>query len=93
MWRCPGHRVQLRNGCQVSRRVMSEGKMSSGERSRRRRLSERAQRGAANTPCDEHTDEALRVLVRILAREAARELFERSCVSPKNENTAEDAQP
>ena len=67
--------------------------MSSGERSRRRRLSERAQGDGANTPNGRYADEALRVLVRILAREAARELFERSCVSPKNENTAEDAQP
>lgn len=70
-----------------------KGKMSSGERSRQRRLAERARRQGANTPTGGHADEALRSLVRILAREAARELFERSCVSPNTKNTAEDGRP
>ena len=64
--------------------------MSSGERSRRRRLSERAQRDGANTPTGRCADEALRSLVRILARQAAQELFEQSCANRNTENTAED---
>ena len=67
--------------------------MSSGEQSRRRRPSERSQGNGADTPTGRYADEALKTLVRILARQAARELFEQACVNPNTETTAEDGRP
>ena len=48
------------------------------DRSRRRSVSGEAQRERENVSIDRSAEEALRSLVRILAREAARELFEKS---------------
>jgi hypothetical protein len=52
----------------------------SSDRSRRRGASKRAQRERDDISIDRNADEALRSLVRVLAREAARELFAKSCV-------------
>ena len=60
----------------------------SADRSRRRDTSKAAQGECDNTTIDHHAEEALRSLVRVLAREAARELFAKSCVT-NNDASAE----
>lgn len=51
------------------------------DRSRRRDVSKGAQREREDVSIDRNADEALRSLVRVLAREAARELFAKSDVT------------
>ena len=48
------------------------------DRSRRRSVSKEAQAERDNVSIDRSAEEALRTLVRVLAREAAREVFEKS---------------
>jgi hypothetical protein len=60
----------------------------SADRSRRRDVRQNPQGERDNTTIDHQAEEALRSLVRILAREAARELFAKSCVAADN-NAAE----
>jgi len=55
----------------------------SSDRSRQRDVSKGAQRECDDISIDRHADEALRSIVRVLAREAARELFATS--SMRNE--------
>ena len=55
----------------------------SSDRSRRRGVSKVVPREREDISIDRNADEALRSLVRVLAREAARELFAKSCM--KNE--------
>jgi hypothetical protein len=62
------------------------------DRSRRDGVSKEAQRERENVSIDREAEEALRALVRILAREAARELFERSCLIVGGESAPEDEQ-
>jgi hypothetical protein len=52
----------------------------SSDRSRRRGTSKRTQRERQDTLIDRNADDALRSIVRVLAREAAREFFEKSYV-------------
>lgn len=62
----------------------------SADRSRRRDPGKNPERGDRdNTTIDQHAEEALRSLVRVLAREAARELFAKSCVTADNDVSAE----
>ena len=61
----------------------------SSDRSRRPGVSKEAQREREHTSIDRHADEALRSLVRVLAREAARELFATSCVTADNDASPE----
>lgn len=61
----------------------------SADRSRRGSVKNRAAADRDNTTIDHHAEEALRSLVRILAREAARELFAKSCVTADNDVSAE----
>lgn len=63
----------------------------SSDRSRRRGMSKRAQREREDISIDRNADEALRSIVRVLAREAAREFFEKSYVrhDGKDEATEE----
>lgn len=61
----------------------------SSDRSRRHGPSKEAQGGREDTSLDRFADEALRSLVRVLAREAARELFAKSCVSTDNDDMPE----
>jgi hypothetical protein len=56
----------------------------SADRSRRRDARKSAHSERDNTTIDHQAEEALRSLVRILAREAARELFAKSCVAADN---------
>ena len=56
----------------------------SADRSRRRGTRKSVQGESDNTTIDHHAEEALRSLVRVLAREAARELFAKSCVAADN---------
>ena len=61
----------------------------SSDRSRRRHgMSKGAQHERENISVDRNADEALRSLVRVLAREAARELFAKSCGSVKDDDDA-----
>jgi len=62
------------------------------DRSRRRGVSKEAQRVRANISIDRNADEALRSLVRVLAREAARELFAKSCVRHASDDDASEGQ-
>jgi hypothetical protein len=41
---------------------------------------------------DAHTDEALRALVRLLARQAAREIFERESANARSNHSSEEGQ-
>ena len=67
-----------------------KGFIMSSDRSRRRHgVSKGAQRERDITSIDRNADEALRSLVRVLAREAARELFEKSCVRVENDDAPE----
>ena len=61
--------------------------MSSG-RSRRRGMSKRAQRERENISIDRNADEALRSIVRVLAREAAKEFFAKSYVRHEGDDDA-----
>ena len=61
----------------------------SSDRSRHHGVSKEAQRVREDASIDRHAEEALRSLVRVLAREAARELFANSCVTPDNDASAE----
>ena len=63
--------------------------MSSDRSRRRHRVSKGAQGERDITSIDRTAAEALRSLVRVLAREAARELFEKSCVSMENDDAPE----
>jgi hypothetical protein len=60
----------------------------SADRLRRRDTRKAAEGQRDNTTIDDHAEEALRSLVRVLAREAARELFAKSCVDA-NDDSAE----
>jgi hypothetical protein len=62
------------------------------DRSRRRSVSEEAQRERENVSIDRTAEEALRSLVRILAREAARELFEKSCLTVDSNDASKGTQ-
>jgi hypothetical protein len=53
---------------------------------RGRGISERAQREREDVSVDRNADEALRRLARILAREAARELFEKSSLTVESDD-------
>jgi hypothetical protein len=57
----------------MGRRIMAERERKRGKRARR---SPRINRQLATAPIDTPGDGALRALVRVLARQAARELFE-----------------
>ena len=61
----------------------------SSDRSRRRGMSKRAQHERENISIDRNADEALRSLVRVLAREAARELFAKSGTRHEGDDTPE----
>lgn len=61
----------------------------SADRTRRRGGSHHPDGERDNTTIDRHAEEALRSLVRVLAREAARELFAKSCVTADNDVAAE----
>ena len=65
----------------------------SGERSHQRDAGEHAHAEGANTPTGRYAHEALRALARILARQAAQELFEKSRVSLDTSNNPEDGRP
>lgn len=58
----------------------------SADRSRRGGGSKKAQRERENVSIDRSAEEAMRSLVRILAREAARELFEKSSLTVDSED-------
>jgi hypothetical protein len=60
----------------------------SGYRSRRRGVSKEAHPERDTVSIDRGAEEALRSLVRILAREAARELFERSSLTVEESDDA-----
>ncbi|HVL69351.1 MAG TPA: hypothetical protein VM364_18990 [Vicinamibacterales bacterium] len=62
----------------------------SADRKRRRGVIRDADGVRDITTIDERAEEALRSLVRILARKAARELFAKSCVIAENPVPAED---
>jgi hypothetical protein len=62
------------------------------DRSRRRSVSKEAQAERENVSIDRSAEEALRTLVRILAREAARELFEKSCLAVDGDDAREGKQ-
>ena len=64
----------------------------SSDRSRRRDRSKAAQHERENVSVDRNADEALRRLVRVLAREAARELFAKSCQTREGEHDAPEGQ-
>jgi hypothetical protein len=64
----------------------------SSDRSRRRGISEGAQRARENISIDRNADEALRSLVRVLAWEAARDLFATSCVSHEGDDDPPEGQ-
>ena len=64
----------------------------SGDRSRRRSVSKGAQAERENVSIDRSAEEALRTLVRILAREAARELFEKSSLAIDRDDAPEGKQ-
>ena len=67
-----------------------KGFIMSSDRSRRRHgVSKGTQRERDITSIDRSVDEGLRSLVRVLAREAARELFEKSCGSVENDDAPE----
>jgi len=69
----------------------AKGFIMSSERSRRRHgVSKGAQHERDITSIDRNAEEALRSLIRVLAREAARELFEKSFVSVENGDAPED---
>lgn len=59
------------------------------DRSRRQSPSHEARGEREHTSIDRNAEEALRTLVRVLAREAARELFARSCVSVDSDDPPE----
>ena len=59
----------------------------SSDRSRRRESSRRAHRDREDVSIDQNADEALRSLVRVLAREAAREFLMQSSVTHDGEDT------
>ena len=61
----------------------------SSDRSRQRRVSEGARRERENISIDRKADEALRSLVRVLAREAARELFAKSGTRHEGDDSPE----
>jgi hypothetical protein len=61
----------------------------SSDRSRRHGPSKMARDEHAETSIDRHAGEALRALVRVLAREAARELFAKSCERIASEQSRE----
>jgi hypothetical protein len=61
----------------------------SADRSRRRDARKVAQRDSDKTTIDHHAEESLRSLVRILAREAARELFAKSSAAADSVGSAE----
>ena len=62
------------------------------DRSRRRDARDGAQRNRDSTTIDQHGEESLRTLVRILAREAARELFAKSWVAAAKGDVAPEGQ-
>jgi hypothetical protein len=62
----------------------------SSDRSRRRRVSEGARREREDISIDRSADEALRSLVRVLAREAAREFFENSSTRHEGSDILKD---
>ena len=64
----------------------------SSDRSRRRGMSKGAQHQREDISIDRHADEALRSLVRVLAREAARELFAKSREMHEGEDDAPEGQ-
>ena len=64
----------------------------SGDRSRRRSESKEAHAERENVSIDRSAEEALRTLVRVLAREAARELFEKSCLAVDRDDAPEGKQ-
>lgn len=59
------------------------------DRSRGRDTSRARDDDRSETTIDQYAEEALRSLVRVLAREAARELFAKSCVDADNQRSAE----
>ena len=61
----------------------------SSDRSRRRDVSKGAQHERESISIDRNADEALRSLVRVLAREAARELFAKSCMTHEGDDAPE----
>jgi hypothetical protein len=71
---------------------MARGFIMSSDRSRRRGVIKAARHERENVSIDRNADEALRSLVRVLAREAARELFARSCVTPEGEDDVPEDQ-
>ena len=62
----------------------------SSDQSRRRERSKDARRDREMMSIDRNADEALRSLVRVLAREAARELFANSRTRLHDDDTPED---
>lgn len=64
----------------------------SGDRSRRGSVGKEAQAERENVSIDRRAEEALHTLVRILAREAARELFEKSCLTVDRDDAPEGKQ-
>ena len=60
----------------------------SSDRSRRRGASRRAQPERENISIDRNADEALRSIARVLAREAAREFFEKFYVRHEGDDDA-----
>ena len=63
--------------------------MSSADRSRRCDSPKNDPGERHKTTIDHQTDEALRSIVRILAREAARERFATTCVAADNQSSCE----
>jgi hypothetical protein len=61
----------------------------SSDRSRRRRVSEGPRRERVHVSIDQNADETLRSLVRVLAREAARELFAKTATTHERDDTPE----
>ena len=64
----------------------------SADRSQRRGAKNRAEADRDNTTIDQHAEEALRTLVRVLAREAARELFAKSCADAADNPASAEGQ-